>query len=59
MSSRSQDSAKLDKLAVQYQEMASLLLRLTEFLTEAESRLSELTSQVSDLEEEVDRINRG
>ena len=59
MSSRAQDAAKLAKLAVQYQEMASLLLRLTEFLTEAESRLSELTSQVQDLEEEVDRLNRG
>jgi len=59
MSSRSQDSAKLVELAQHLATTSDQLVRLVHVVEELNASLLGLTAQVSDLEEEVDRLNRG
>lgn len=58
MSSRSQDAAKLAQLATKHEEVVSLLLRLTEFVKEVDTRLSATLSQLEALDEAHDDLER-
>ena len=59
MSSRSQDAATLAELAKQVHHLAAGNVKLVSVLEEITTSLASLTSQVNDLEEEADRLNRG
>ena len=64
MSSRSQDADRLlinavAELAKQIHHMAARNVKLVSVVEEINTSLASLTSQVNDLEEEVDRLNRG
>jgi hypothetical protein len=59
MSSRSQDAATLAELAKQVHSLAAGNVKLVSVVEEINTSLASLTSQVNDLEEEVDRLNRG
>jgi hypothetical protein len=59
MSSRSQDAATLAELAKQVHILAAGIVKLVSVVDEINTSLASLTSQVNDIEEEVDRLNRG
>ena len=59
MSSRSQDAATLAELAKQVHSLAAGSVKLVSVVAEINSSLAALSSQVTDLEEEIDRLNRG
>jgi methyl-accepting chemotaxis protein len=59
MSSRSQDSAKLTELAQQLHAIAEGSVKLVAVVEEINTSLLALTSQVNDIEEEIERLNRG
>jgi hypothetical protein len=61
MSSRSQDAATLAELAKQVHSLAAGNVKLVTIIDDISSSLDDLTCQVNELEEEVDRLslNRG
>jgi hypothetical protein len=59
MSSRSQDSAKLIELAQQLHVIAEGSVKLVAVVEEINASLLALTTQVNDIEEEIERLNRG
>jgi hypothetical protein len=59
MSSRSLDAAKLAELARQLHTIAEGFVKLVNVVEEVNTSLQALTCQVNDLEDEVERLNRG
>lgn len=59
MSSRSQDAATLAELAKQVYSLAAGNVKLVTIIDDISSSLNDLTCQVNELEEEVERLNRG
>jgi chromosome segregation ATPase len=59
VSSRSQDAARLSELAQHLTITSDQLVKLARVVEEINTSLLDLTAQLQDLEEEVDRLNRG
>jgi len=59
MSSRSQDAAKLAELSQQLHTIAEGFVKLVNVVEEVNTSLQALTCQVNEIEEEIDRLNRG